>query len=113
IGKHQGKFDGAYGAYFGGHWIKVNYPNKYDAARGVAAGSVTTRQEALIAASWERRSATLENTRLGGGIGFHGWAQEWANNGPRHLSWGCVVMHLSDIRAVFDQIPEGAMTVIF
>jgi hypothetical protein len=113
IGKHRGKFDGAYGAYYGGHWIKVNYPNKYDAARGVAAGIVTPRQESEIAASWARRSPTLENTRLGGGIGFHGWAQEWANEGPRRLSWGCVVMHLFDIRTVFDQIPQGTMVVIF
>lgn len=67
----------------------------------------------MIAAAWEQRRATLENTRLGGGIGFHGWAQEWQNEGPRHLSWGCVVLHLYDIRKLFDQIPAGAMVAIF
>jgi murein DD-endopeptidase MepM/ murein hydrolase activator NlpD len=113
IGKHRGKFEGAYGAYYGGHWIKVNYPNKYDAARGRADGLITAQQESAIAAAWEQRQATLENTRLGGGIGFHGWAQEWKNEGPRHLSWGCVVMHIYDIRKLFDQIPAGAMVVIF
>lgn len=111
--KHRGKFGGAYGAYFGGHWIKVNYPNKYDAARGRAEGVITAQQEAAIAAKWEKRAQTLENTGLGGGIGFHGWAQEWPNDGPRHLSWGCVVMHLYDIEKVFDQIPPRAMVVIF
>jgi murein DD-endopeptidase MepM/ murein hydrolase activator NlpD len=111
--KHRGKFDGPYGAYFGGHWIKVNYPNKYDASRGRAEGVITAQQEAAIAANWEKRAQTLENTRLGGGIGFHGWAQEWPNDGPRHLSWGCVVMHLYDIKKVFDQIPPRAMVVIF
>jgi hypothetical protein len=113
LGKHRGKFDGAYGAYYGGHWIKVNYPNRYDAARGRAAGHITPRQEAAISASWEKRAPTLENTRLGGGIGFHGWAQEWRNDGPRHLSWGCVVLHLFDIKEVFNQISQGAMVVIF
>lgn len=113
IQKHRGKFDGAYGAYYGGHWIKVNYPNRYDAARGRADGLITAEQERAIAANWEQRRATLESTRLGGGIGFHGWAQEWANDGPRHLSWGCVVLHLYDIRKLFDQIPAGAMVVIF
>jgi len=113
IGKHRGKFDGAYGAYYGGHWIKVNYPNGYDAARGRAAGYISPQQQVEIAASWEKRAPTLENTRLGGGIGFHGWAQEWRNDGPRHLSWGCVVLHLYDINKVFDQIPQGAMVVIF
>ncbi|HKQ73780.1 MAG TPA: peptidoglycan DD-metalloendopeptidase family protein [Blastocatellia bacterium] len=113
IGKHSGKFDGAYGAYYGGHWIKVNYPNKYDAARGRDVGHITMRQEASISASWEKRAPTLENTRLGGGIGFHGWAQEWSNDGPRHLSWGCIVLHLFDIREVFNQISQGTMVVIF
>ncbi len=55
----------------------------------------------------------LEKTPLGGGIGFHGWAREWENTGPRHLSWGCVVLHLSDIGRFYEQVPEGAMVVIF
>jgi L,D-transpeptidase catalytic domain len=55
----------------------------------------------------------LEGARLGGGIGFHGWAREWSNDGPRHLSWGCVALHLYDVSNVFNQIPPGAMVVIF
>jgi len=113
INKHRGKFDGAYGAYYGGHWIKLNYPNKFDAAWGRAAGHITPQQEANISANWEKRAPTLEATRLGGGIGFHGWIKEWSNSGPRHLSWGCVVMHLNDISRLYDEIPEGAMVVIF
>lgn len=31
----------------------------------------------------------------------------------RHLSWGCVVMHLSDVGKLFEQVPEGTMVVIF
>jgi len=113
ISKSRGPFNGPYGAYYGGHWIKINYPNKYDAARGIAAGQISSLQGAAIAANWEKRTPTLESTRLGGGIGFHGWAQEWSNDGPRHLSWGCVVMHLYDVRKIFNQIPLGAMVVIF
>lgn len=111
--KHRGEFPGAYGAYYGGHWIKLNYPNKYDAARGRAARLISPAQEAAIAAAWERRAPTLEETPLGGGIGFHGWAREWEDDGPRHLSWGCVVLHLSDIRDFYDRLPAGAMVVIF
>ncbi|MBO0726813.1 MAG: peptidoglycan DD-metalloendopeptidase family protein [Blastocatellia bacterium] len=113
IGKSRGPFEGAYGAYYGGHWIKVNYPNRYDAARGRAAGYITPQQETAIAANWEKRAPTLENTRLGGGIGFHGWAREWSNDGPRHLSWGCVVLHLYDVSSFFNQIPPSSMVVIF
>ena len=113
VQKHRGEFSGAYGAYYGGHWVKINYPNRYDAARGRAAGLISSKQESSIASAWERRALTLETTRLGGGIGFHGWAREWEDEGPRHLSWGCVVLHLSDVRDFYDRLPTGSMVVIF
>jgi hypothetical protein len=110
--KHRGQFEGAYGGYYGGHWIQLNYPNRYDAARGRAEKLISSAQEASIGKNWAARAPTLERTKLGGGIGFHGWIKEWENTGPRHLSWGCVVMHLYDIRKLYDQIPPGAMIVI-
>lgn len=113
IQKHRGEFDGPYAAYFGGHWIKINYPNEFDAVRGRADGEISASQQASITTAWRSRALTLQNTKLGGGIGFHGWIKEWPNDGPRHLSWGCVVMHLSDISKFYEQIPEGAMVVIF
>jgi murein DD-endopeptidase MepM/ murein hydrolase activator NlpD len=111
--KHRGQFAGAYRAYYGGHWIKVNYPNPYDAARGQVERIVTAAQAAQINANWRKRAPTLENTKLGGGIGFHGWIEEWDNAGPRHLSWCCVVLHIFDITKLYDQIPPGTMVVIF
>ncbi|HEX7723310.1 MAG TPA: L,D-transpeptidase family protein [Pyrinomonadaceae bacterium] len=111
--KHEGSFDGPYGAYYGGYWIKVNYPNQFDSGRALAEGLINKQQAATIAARWQQRQPTLENTKLGGGIGFHGWVKEWSNDGPRHLSWGCVVMHIYDISKLYDQIPEGTMVVIF
>jgi murein L,D-transpeptidase YafK len=113
VQKHRGKFEGPYGQYYGGHWIKINYPNQYDADRGMADGILSPEQAAAIKARWSSRKLTLENTGLGGGIGFHGWIREWDNSGPRHLSWGCVVMHIYDISRLYDEITPGAMVVIF
>lgn len=113
VQKKRGDFPGPYGAYFGGHWVRINYPNRFDAARGRAAKLITPAQEAFITSAWERRAQTVETTRLGGGIGFHGWAREWKDDGPRHLSWGCVVLHLKDIDDFYSRLPEGAMVVIF
>ncbi|MBN1962185.1 MAG: peptidoglycan DD-metalloendopeptidase family protein, partial [Deltaproteobacteria bacterium] len=90
--KNRGFFAGDYGAYYGGHWIKINYPNTYDAKWGVENGLITNEQQAKIAQAWSQRQATLGNTKLGGGIGFHGWIDNWDLKGPRHLSWGCIVM---------------------
>jgi murein DD-endopeptidase MepM/ murein hydrolase activator NlpD len=113
IQKHKGKFDGPYGRYYGGHWIKINYPNKFDAARGRRQRLINGSQETSITGSWGTRAATAQNTPLGGGIGFHGWIEEWKNDGSRHLSWGCVVLHLADIGEFYDGISEGTMVVIF
>jgi lipoprotein-anchoring transpeptidase ErfK/SrfK len=113
IQKHRGRFDQPYGEYYGGHWIKINYPNKYDADRGFAQQIISTQEQGEITTAWQRRAPTLQNTRLGGGIGFHGWNREWESWGPKHLSWGCVVLHLSDVGRFYDQVPEGAMVVIF
>jgi hypothetical protein len=112
IAKERGAFDGDYGAYFGGHWIKINYPNGYDAAWGRTQGYISGAQERTITQRWQQRKATLEGTKLGGGIGMHGWIREWENDGPRHLSWGCIVMHLRDIGPIYDRIPEGTMVII-
>lgn len=113
IEKHRGRFDQPYGEYYGGHWVKINYPNKYDADRGLAQQIISKQQQSDIATAWQRRQPTPQNTGLGSGIGFHGWNREWDNSGPRHLSWGCVVMHLKDIGTFYNQIPEGTMVVIF
>jgi lipoprotein-anchoring transpeptidase ErfK/SrfK len=111
-GKKRGKFSGEYAAYFGGYWIEFNYPNPFDAAWGRAQGIINQQQKAQIAAAWEKRAVTLEKTPLGGGVGFHGWIKEWPNTGPRHLSFGCVVLHVADIGKFYEQVPEGAMVVI-
>ncbi len=113
VQKHKGEFDGPYAAYYGGHWIKINYPNSFDADRGIAQGLISESQRTEISNAWQKRALTPQNTKLGGGIGFHGWNKEWDNNGPRHLSWGCVVVHLSDIGKLYDQMTEGTMVVIF
>lgn len=113
IEKHHGKFDGEYGVYYGGHWIKVNYPNEYDAKRGLSEKLINPEQLKTIETNWKERKPTPQNTKLGSGIGFHGWIREWENDGSRHLSWGCVVMHIYDIKKLYDKINEGAMVVIF
>lgn len=114
VQKHRGRFSGPYEAYYGGHWIRVNYPNAYDAERGLAQGLIPREARDRIARAWEARQATDASTRLGSGIGFHGWAGDWSleDTGGR-LSWGCVVLHNPDISRLFDRVPEGAMVVLF
>jgi lipoprotein-anchoring transpeptidase ErfK/SrfK len=112
--KSQGPFTGPAAAYFGGHWVKVNYPNAYDAERGAREGWITRAQAATIRDLWRARKLTNERTKLGGGIGFHAWAHEWSEETDgRQLSWGCVVLHVRDIADFYARVPVGTMVVAF
>ncbi len=114
VDKHRGDFPGEYGAFYGGHWIKLNYPNPWDAEWGVAQGVISHAVREAITRAWRERKPTAASTKLGSGIGLHGWAGEWslAESGGR-LSWGCVVLHNPDITALYGRVPPGTMVVLF
>jgi hypothetical protein len=114
VEKQRGDFPGPYGAFFGGHWMRLNYPNAWDADWGVAEGLLTPEARERIARAWEARRQTSSGTKLGGGIGLHGWAGEWslAQSGGR-LSWGCIVLHTPDIAALYGRVPPGTMVVLY
>ena len=112
--KHRGEFSGEYAQYYGGHWIKVNYPNAFDAAWGAEHGLIGKKVARRIRTRWKEKRLTPQKTQLGSGIGFHGWAGPWslAKEGG-HLSWGCIVMHNEDITALYDHVGVGTMVVVF
>ena len=114
VQKHRGTFTGPYAEYYGGHWMRLNYPNPWDADRGLAEGLITREVRDRIARAWAERKPTEGSTPLGGGIGFHGWVGPWTREetGGR-LSWGCVVMHTPDITALYEKIPPGTLVVLF
>lgn len=111
--RSRGPFDGDYAAYYGGIWLRLNYPNAWDAARGVDQGLITAAEQLSISRAWRARATTLQKTRLGSGIGIHAWADEWLNEGPRHLSWGCLVVHPSDAELIYASLPAGSMVILF
>ncbi len=113
VQKSTGPFDGDFAAYYGGYWMRINYPNAFDAARGLAQGHVDEATASKISSQWQKRQWTPRDTRLGGGIGFHGWASEWSDESSRRMSWGCIVLHLSDVEAIYAALPEGTMVVLF
>ncbi|MCB9674049.1 MAG: L,D-transpeptidase [Alphaproteobacteria bacterium] len=112
VEKSTGPFTGAVGPYYGGFWTKLNYPNRYDADRGVEEGWIDAATAREIRREWAQRQMTPQRTRLGSGIGFHGWAYEWSNDSWRHLSWGCIVTHVADAGAIFEALPMGTMVVL-
>ncbi len=107
-----GPFGGDSAEYFGGAWVKLNYPNAFDAERGVDAGLISRAQADDIGAKWKRREAVPQKTKLGGGIGFHGWNAPWDGDAGYGLSWGCVVLHPDEVRGFYEVVPLGTMVVL-
>ena len=108
-----GPFAGDFAAYFGGAWVKLNYPNAYDAERGVDSGLITRGEADDISGKWKRRAAVPQRTKLGGGIGFHGWNAPWDGaDGGYGLSWGCVVLHPDEVRGFYDVVPVGTPVIL-
>jgi len=111
--KSTGPFTGDFAGYYGGHWVKLNYPNAFDARRGEGDGVVSAEQATSIAQTWWRRGLTGQKTRLGGGIGFHGWIAPWRGDIDGFgLSWGCVVLHPEDVADFYARLPVGAAVVL-
>lgn len=110
--RSRGPFSGPFADFYGGHWVKLSYPNAWDAARGVEAELITAEVGRAITAASRAGTMPPQKTRLGGGIGLHGWAAEWPDDSDRLMSWGCVVAHLSDVGAIYDGLPIGALVAI-
>jgi len=113
VDKVKGAMSGKWAVFYGGYWIKINYPGPEDARWGVENHVIDAATAARISDAWQRRELTPQNTRLGGGVGFHGWASEWDGKGGAHLSFGCVVFHTPDIAALYDRISSVTMVVIY
>lgn len=110
--RYHGKFSGDWADFYGEYWVKLNYPNAFDAARGVDAGIITSSQAKEIAEAWPRRALTAQKTKLGGGIGFHSWASKWDADAGTLMSFGCVVLHPEDVADFYARVKVGDLVVL-
>lgn len=113
IQKAKGPIGGDWGEYFGAAWIRLNYPNNYDARIGYQKGLITESQMNSILNANDHNQWPPKSTKLGGGIGIHGWYGNWDLNGSRHLTWGCISMQNNDLELLFDQINLNDKVLIF
>ncbi|MFC1812339.1 L,D-transpeptidase family protein [Thermodesulfobacteriota bacterium] len=111
IQKSRGPFGGDYGQYYGPAWMRINYPNKFDAINGFNREMISKKErDAIIKANI--RGKSFESTRLGGGIGIHGWDKnDWVFDGS-NLTWGCISMHNKDIDKLYKLITINTIIVI-
>lgn len=105
IEKSRGPFSGNFSEFFGVAWIRINYPNSFDATEGYKKGYITkTEKDAIINANKNNQEPS-KYTKLGGGIGIHGWAGDWIADESQNLTWGCISMHNQDLDKFFNLLP--------
>jgi murein DD-endopeptidase MepM/ murein hydrolase activator NlpD len=116
IEKTKGPFDESnwVNAYLGTRWIRINYPNAFDAEAGLKRRAITQSQCNAIKSACDANKMPPKNTGLGGGIGIHGWKNsEWSNaDNERALTWGCISMHNRELEEFFEEIPMYSRIII-
>lgn len=90
--------------YLGTRWMRVSYPNKEDADRGLAAGLIDQATHDRIYSAINNKQIPPQNTALGGGIGIHGGAD---NNGTKDWTWGCMALTNAEVNEIFDYVGVG------
>jgi hypothetical protein len=111
IQKSRGPFSGDVAEYFGPAWMRLNYPNNFDAERGLKNSMISQNQyNSIVKANNELREPD-KTTALGGGIGIHGWKGSWPLS-FRDLTWGCISMNNSDLDTWYKKFPIGTIVII-
>lgn len=90
--------------FLGTRWMRVSYPNKEDADRGLATGLIDRATRDRIYTAINNKQTPPQNTALGGGVGIHGGRD---NNGTKDWTWGCMGLSTADVNEMFDYIDVG------
>jgi len=109
--KALGPFDGDYGAYLGAAWLRLSYPNAYDARTALQEGRITSQEHDAIVTAAKRGGLSPTGTSLGGGIGIHGWISDWPD-GEHHLTWGCLSLRKADLLKLHGLVKKGTSVLI-
>lgn len=95
--------------FLGNRWMRLSYPNREDAERGLDQGLISQWEYQQIVSANNQGLTPLQKTRLGGGIGIHGGDKPSLGS---DWTWGCVGLKDSDIDQFYDYLPVGTPVVI-
>jgi lipoprotein-anchoring transpeptidase ErfK/SrfK len=110
--KRRGPFPGTYGAFMGTRWIGLSYPNDQDAEAGLRRGALTKSEVEQIRAAHRAGTQPPQDTKLGGGIGIHGWSGRWPGEDRQNLTWGCISLQNPDLEDLYDRVEIGTPVII-
>lgn len=94
-------------AKYGARSLRLSYPNREDARRGLAAGLITKAQYRRIVAAIDAGQMPPQNTALGGSIRIHG------GGSARHWTLGCVGLEDRDVIALYKLVRVGTRVEVY
>jgi len=103
--KKLGPFGGTWGDYFGPAWIRISYPNTFDATEGLEKMIISKVEYNAIKKATIKKSLPPKNTDLGGGIGIHGWVEQWDTTQNNDLTWGCISINNDQLLEFYNTVP--------
>lgn len=110
--KARGPFQGKTGDYFGLRWIRINYPNYYDAEAGLRNKFINEETKNLIQEAILNNEKPPQDTNLGGEMGIHGWKGEWDPKGHRNFTWGGISVNNSELVVLYNKVKVGDQLII-
>ncbi len=110
--KKLGSFGGKWGDFFGTAWIRLSYPNTFDAAIGLKNKLISSAEYYSIKNAIDQKSFPPKNTALGGGIGIHGWAGKWNTEEQNDLTWGCISINNDQLLEFYNLVPNNTRVLI-
>lgn len=113
IQKSRGPFEGDYAQYLGVAWMRLNYPNNADAIAGYQKKLITEAQKNAIVKANNAGKEPPKTTKLGGGIGIHGWWGEWPGNDRQNLTWGCISVQNTELDDLYKRVSVGNRIIVY
>lgn len=105
IQKTVGPFtSGGSSAWLGTRWMRLNYPNNADAKSGLDRKLISRDEYNRIVAANKVGNEPPKNTKLGGGIGIHGWNGSWPGEDQQDLTWGCISLQNDQVEDLYDRV---------
>jgi hypothetical protein len=99
--------------YLGTRWMRINYPNSADAKAGLEKKLITQEQCNQIISANKAGTQPLKTTKLGGGIGIHGWYGRWPGDDKQDLTWGCITMQNDQVEDLYPRVGVQTRILIF
>ncbi len=99
--------------WLGTRWMRINYPNNSDAKAGLAKSFITQEEYNKIISANKNGTEPLKTTKLGGGIGIHGWNGAWPGDDEQDVTWGCITMQNAEIEDLFGRVRLQTRIVVY